>query len=139
MYVFSYLEAVREFEIKGDKLVLFFASKFHRDGVNKNKELIESVLAEVLGRNFSVGCEFKMFFGDQKLEFAENKHDKAPLLDAFVEDENAEKIPPPKDEDNSNITEDAKLRYTPDEVIEKEKIVKDVLDIFGGELLAPDK
>ena len=139
MYVFSYLETVKEFDLKGSKLMLFFASKFQKDGVHKNKELIEEVLEEVFGRKIVVGCEFKMFFDSKQDDIIEQKNDEKIELPPAPADEDIEEIPTPKDEDNSNIVEDNKLRYTPDEIIEKEPIVKDLLDIFDGDLLPPDK
>jgi hypothetical protein len=139
MYVFSYLESVKEFELKGSKLILFFPSKFHRDGVHKNKDLIEGILTEMFGKTFVVGCEIKTSFDESTADFFNQQPAQEFELPSENVDENTEEIPAPKDEDNQKITEDKNLRYTPDEILEKEKVVKDILDIFDGDLLSPDR
>ncbi len=137
MYLFTYLKEANGIEFKGNNLSLSFATKFYKDGVLKNKEIIENEMLEIFGQKYNVVCEQKIVFEQKK------KNEEEPVLNETAKkdietneiEENNEDIPFPSDEDLVSTKVEEKIVYSPDEIFEKEPVVKKFVDLFDGELL----
>ncbi|MDR0676549.1 MAG: DNA polymerase III subunit gamma/tau [Elusimicrobiota bacterium] len=178
MILTRYLEEIKGIEVSGNKIIFLFENKLFCEGVEKNKEIIENILQELMNKKISIAAKIKIVPNDEQYNNQnenENQTKNIPLeynfekkienernilqdkkaktynvepkikntdvnLDAATkENESIEEEIPLPDDNELNDEKADNLKYNADDIIKFEPKIKEIIDLFGGEILPPYK